>query len=149
GSEVLAVAGDFESKRVPVELQALLRVGHHDGRMVYPKKQLVRGLMPFWRAFVRRKLQNLERVTVRVFEVERSDSGRRLDRLGKRLWTCRRVLNLVLSQPIVGAIHISGDDRDVLKPAIVASRIDWYGSTLRCEVFGELDEFIAELHSRN
>src|SRR5215470_12517902 len=86
-SEVLALTGHLESERVAVEPQALLGVAYDYGGVIYAQEQFVRWLAPLCCSFVGRKLQNLERVTVRVFEVERFDSGCRFYGFRKRLGT--------------------------------------------------------------
>ncbi len=46
----------------------------------------------------------------------------------------------------IGLVHVRHDDRDVLKPAIVAARIHRNWPSLRRQVFGEFDGFVAKFH---
>ena len=57
------------------------------------------------------------------------------------------MLDLVLAQPLVRTIYIADDERDVLKPAIVTTRVHRYRPPPRCEDLGQLDKFFAELHA--
>src|SRR6266478_7049991 len=84
---------------------------------------------------------------VRVLKIEGRDAGSVLVPVRKPLRPGRSVLNFVLPQPGVRLVHIADNDGDVLKPAIVAARIDGDWSTFRRQVFCELDELVAEPHS--
>ena len=59
------------------------------------------------------------------------------------------MLHFVLPQPRIGLVHIAHDDRDVLKPAIIAAGIDRNRPTLGREIFSELNVFIAQLHANH
>src|SRR5215831_4184073 len=72
---ILALPGYPQSKQVPVEPQTGLGVAHRDRRVVDPHEQLVSRPMPLWIAFIRGELQDLQRMAVRIFEVERPYAG--------------------------------------------------------------------------
>ena len=84
-SVVLALSGDLEAQGVPIELQAGLCIADDDGGMVDPQEQSVHRAMPFRTALPLRKLENLQNMTIRVFEIERLDSGGGGDVRGQRL----------------------------------------------------------------
>src|SRR5438094_8210128 len=57
------------------------------------------------------------------------------------------MLHFRLTQPSVGLIHVADNDRYVLKPPIVATRINGDRPSFWRQVFRELDELVAEPHS--
>src|SRR5205085_10524852 len=63
-----------------------------------------------------------------------------------RSW--RSMLHLVFPEPLVCLIHVADDNGDVLKPAVIAARIDRGGTSFRGQILGQLDEFVAELQAR-
>ena len=121
GSVVGAVASHAKPKRVPIEPQARVRIGDDNRRVVDAEKQPAFGCLPLRVAFAGGELQDLERMTVGVLEVERLDSARRDVPIREPLRLGRCVLDLVLSEARIGGIHVGDDDRDVLEPAIVAA----------------------------
>ena len=56
------------------------------------------------------------------------------------------MFHLVLPQPAVSLVHVAYDDRHVLEPAIVTARVGRNRPAFRCQVFGQLDELVAESH---
>src|SRR5437762_6416893 len=59
------------------------------------------------------------------------------------------MLHLVLAQPCVCLIHVADDNRNVLKPPVIATRIERNGSSPWCEVLIEFDGFVAQFHPDN
>ena len=51
----------------------------------------------------------------------------------------------MLAEMLVSAMHVANDDRQMLKPAIVTSRIDRDRSPFISQKFGEFDRLIAQL----
>src|SRR2546423_521842 len=74
GLVALAPAGDLETERVAVELQALLGVAHDDRRVIDPEEDAIARPLPAGFALPGGELENLERVAVRVLEGERADA---------------------------------------------------------------------------
>ncbi|WP_200248776.1 hypothetical protein [Lamprobacter modestohalophilus] len=54
----------------------------------------------------------------------------------------------MLAQMLVGPLHVTDDDGDVLEPAVVAARIGRDGTALRHQVFDELDALLAQTQAR-
>src|SRR5262249_20032626 len=105
--------------------------------------------MPLRITFADREPQNLERVLVRIFEVEGFDSSRILVPLGQRLRTIGCVFYLVLSEPLICFVHVRHNERNVLKPTIVAPRIDRDRPALWRQIFSQFDRLISELHAND
>src|SRR2546425_11528068 len=105
--------------------------------MVDAQKQPVSRAVPLRLAFPLRKLQNLQRVTVWVFEVEGLDAAGVGVPVRQALGTGGSVLDLVLAQPLIGAVHVTNDNRNMLKPAIIAARVHWDRSALGRQIFGQ------------
>jgi hypothetical protein len=70
--------------------------------------------VPFFGSLIPRELQNLKRMTIRVFEIERFDSRRVLVPIGKPLRACGYVLDVILAQPGIGSIHVADNCIKVL-----------------------------------
>jgi hypothetical protein len=87
-------------------------------------------------------MQHLNRMSIWILEVERRYVGRVLIPVRKAFWFRRSVFYLVLAQPGIGLIHVADNDHDVLKPPIVAARVNGYGTTFRGEMLAK-----QELHS--
>src|SRR5689334_22288753 len=104
--------------------------------------------MPFGASLVWRERQNLQEVAVRIAKIKRLDPAGILVPVGQTLWAGRGVLDLVRSQMLIGALHITGDDRVVLEPAIVRPGIFWGRPSLGCKELGQLDKFLAQPHPR-
>ena len=50
---------------------------------------------------------------------------------------------------LIRLVHVTDDDGDVLKPAIVTARVYGNRPALGSEILGQFYEFVAELHARN
>jgi hypothetical protein len=59
------------------------------------------------------------------------------------------MLHFVVTQPLVGAIHIANDDGNVLEPSVIAASIDRRGPTSWREELGQFDVLFAEPHPRS
>src|SRR6516165_6775716 len=118
---VFASTGHTESKQVAVELQTGVGVGDGDRGVVDPEKKTIRGLVPLGISFVGRKLQDFQRMIVRVPEIEGSNSTGILVPIGQKLWTGGRMFDFVAAKNRVGAVHVADDDCDVLEPQVIAS----------------------------
>ena len=88
-------------------------------------------------------------MVLRVAKVKRFDPGRPLVPLRKSLRGSGDVLDLVLPQVLVSLVHISHDDRDVLKPAIVAARVGRRRTASRDQELSELNTFVSQLQPRD
>ena len=82
-----------------------------------------------------------------VAKVEGLDAAGVFVPVGQPLRTSRSMFHFVLTQPGISLLHVARDDCDVLKPTIVAASIDGKRASFRSEVFGQLDELIAQPHS--
>src|SRR5215472_14185863 len=71
---VFALADDSHTQQIAIKTQAFFCVAHHNGGVINTKEELVRGVVPFFSSLIRRELQNLKRMTIRVFEIESFDS---------------------------------------------------------------------------
>src|SRR5262249_42194192 len=145
---VLALPCYLHSESVPVELQTCFCLRNDESRVIYSQKQLAARNAPLWISLVWRKPQHFERMAVRIAEIERANSAGVLVPCRQELRAGRRMLHLVLAQPLVGAIHISHDDGDVLEPSVVAASIDWRGPSSRREELREFDVLFTEAHPR-
>src|SRR5215469_17283968 len=74
GTVVFALADDPHAQQIAVEVKACFGVVHRNGGVINPEEELVGGPMPFVGSLVRRELQNLKRMTIRVSEIESFDS---------------------------------------------------------------------------
>src|SRR5215469_18976517 len=74
GAIVFALTGDPHAQQIAIKTQACFCVTHHNGGVIDTEEKLVRRPVPFFSSLIRRELQNLERMTIRVFEIESLDS---------------------------------------------------------------------------
>ena len=81
-----------------------------------------------------------------VLEVKRLDTPCVLVPVWKTLRAGRRVFDIILSKDLVGAIHITDDDGDMLEPKIVAPRVNGNGPTAWSEELDEFDGLQAQSH---
>ncbi len=95
--------------------------------------------MPLGIAFTIGELQNLHGMFIGVFEVESFDAARVFVPIRQLLRTGGGVLDFILSQNRVGAVHVADDDGDVLKPDVVASGINGNGTALGSQKLQQLD----------
>src|SRR6266446_2425965 len=105
--------------------------------------------MPPGIAFTLRELQNLYGMFIGVFEVESFDAARIFVPIRQPLWAGGGVFDFVLSQKRVRAIHIADNDGDVLKPDIVASRINGNGTAFGSQKLQKLNGFPSQLQGHN
>src|SRR5262245_42518812 len=105
GIVVLAFTNHPHSQSVPIELEALLCVFHHDGCVIDSQKQLVFAL-PFWIALTFRKLEDFEKVPIGISEIEGLDPTCILVPIGQALWPGRGMLHLVLPESSIGFVHV-------------------------------------------
>src|SRR5216683_3412973 len=105
--------------------------------------------MPFGIALALGELENLDGVLIGVLKVESFDAARVFVPIRQPLRAGGGVLDFILSQNRVGAVHVAYDDGDVLKPHIVASGIDGNGAALGGQKLQQLDGFASELHGDN
>src|SRR5690242_326183 len=94
-------------------------------------------------------MKDFNRMSVGVLEVEGFDAPRVLVPVGQPLRARGGVLDIVLSQNRVRSIHVADNDGEVLKPKVVAARIDGNGAATRSKKLHELDRFVAEAHSHD
>jgi hypothetical protein len=146
---VFARPDHVQSEGVPIEFHAGIRVGDYDSRVIDAEKEHVGGTMPFGIAFVRRKLENLQIMAVRISEIEGADAGRILVPFGKALGSGGGVLDLVLTETLVGPVHVANDNGDVLEPAVMTPRVHRYRSSLGSEIFRELDRLFSQPHTHD
>src|SRR5208282_279423 len=130
-----------------IELYTCVSVPHHNRSVIDAEEQSIARAVPFFGAFVRGELKNLDGMFVRVLEIERRNARRVLIPVGKSLWTGRSIFHFVLSQAGIRFVHVTDDDRDVLKPTVVTARIHWDRPAFRRQIFREFDEFVAEPHT--
>src|SRR5262249_48013272 len=90
-----------------------------------------RQTLPLRVALAFRELQNLQGVSVGVFEIKSFDPACILVPIWQPLRPGRSVLDFMLAQPLIGALHIARDDGDVLEPAVVTARVCWQRATAR------------------
>src|SRR6266849_6573959 len=105
--------------------------------------------MPLGIAFTLGKLKNLHGMFIGVFEVESFDAARVFVPIRQPLRTGGGVLDFILSQSRVGAVHVADDDGDVLKPNVVASGINGNRTALGSQKLQQLDGFASQLQRNN
>ncbi len=145
GAVVFAFTNLLQSKKISIESQARIRVIDNDRSVVNPQEQFLRlraialalrvlrlrvialallvlsFAMPLRVALSRRKPEDFERVLIGIFEIECPDSSGILVPLRQRLRSRGCVLDSVLTQPLVRLVDIRNNDRNVLKPTIIAA----------------------------
>src|SRR5215510_6039342 len=117
--------------------------------MIDPQKETAVGLLPLRVTFVKRKIDELEIVAVRILEVKSLDAGRGLVPVGNPLPASGGLPYVVRAELLVGLIHVAHDNRNVLEPLIVAARVSGYRSAFGRKVFGEFDGFVAQPHAHD
>src|SRR5688572_13863826 len=145
---VLAGPRDLQSKRIAIELKTRLCIAHDDCSVIDPKEQLL-FLLPFLITFVGRKLKDLKPVFVRVAKVKGFDAPGVSVPIGQTLWTSRSMFDFVFTQQRVSFVHVAGDDGNMLKPTIIAARINRNRTTSRSEVLSQFNKLFAQLHSHH
>src|SRR6516162_4299540 len=95
---VVTFTGNVQAQEIAVELQASISIRYGNGRVVDAEEQPAVSLLPLRITLARRELQNLQRMTVAIAEVECLDAGCGRIPIGQPLRIRRNVLHLVLSQ---------------------------------------------------
>src|SRR5271166_5083863 len=145
-SVVFALSGNSQTEQIAVELEACIRVRDGDGRVIDPEKQAVIVAMPFRISLALWKLEDFNRVLIRILKVKSLDPTGIFVPIGQALRSRGGVFNLVLPKDLIRAIHVAYDDGDMLEPKIVASGIDRNRTSSRREKLDKFDRFIAKLH---
>src|SRR5215467_14587787 len=117
---ILAFSGNLQTKKIAIELEAHVRVGNRDCGVINSKKEAATRSMPLGIALPLRKPKDFDGMLVRILEIESPDAACVLVPIRETLWRGRSVLDLVLTENCIGAIHVADDDGDVLKPEVVA-----------------------------
>ena len=81
---------------------------------------------------------------VRVLEVERPNAPSRRIPIRKPLGTGGGVLHVGGFEACIAPVHVSDDDGHVLKPPVIAARVQRGGSALGGEEFGEFQALVAD-----
>src|SRR5271167_3109481 len=106
-SPVFAFSCDGETEDVAPEVQARVRVGDHDCGVVDAEEKAAVFRMPPWVPLARRKLEDFQRVPVRVLEVKGANPASLRVPIGKALRRTRCTLDVVSAQQRVGAVHVA------------------------------------------
>src|SRR5439155_15760165 len=110
---VLTFSNLLEAEGVSIEPEARPRVADDDRGVIDAEEQVPRVAMPLCVAFTGREREDLERMLVRILEVECLDSRSILVPLRQRLRPRGCVFNFVLTQPLISLIHIGYDNGNV------------------------------------
>ncbi len=81
---VVAFPGHPQSQQIAVEGEAPIGIPHHDGGVIDAEEEGL-PVLPARVALIGRELQNLERMAVRITEVEGSNPRRAGNALGQKL----------------------------------------------------------------
>ena len=146
---IFAFSDHLHSQGVAIKFKTPIGVGDHNRRMIDTQKQFVGFSMPFGIAFSGWKVEYLKIVLIGIPEVKRPNTGCSLIPIGNPLGTGGGMLNLVIPQPSVSTVHITHDNGDMLKPAVVTARIPGYGATFGGQIFGQLDNFAPQLDTHD
>src|SRR5439155_22151971 len=84
---------------------------------------------------------------IRVLEIKRLDPAVIFVPIRQALRARGSMFDLVLPQNGVSAVHVADDDGDVLKPDVVAARVDRNRAPAGSEKLDEFDGFVAEFHA--
>src|SRR4029078_3632051 len=95
-------------------------------------------------SLITRKVDDFQKVAIRVAEIERADSSRILVPVRKALWPGRCVLDLMFPEAFVRPRDVAHNDGDVLEHPIVRTKIVGHRPPLRRQVFGQFDLFSPE-----
>src|SRR6266516_3372125 len=146
GSEILAFAGFTKSEQVAKKMQTRLRIRDSNRGMIDAEEEVIGLFLPTRIAFARRKIDDLEIVLVGIAKIKCFDSSGGGERCRQRLGPSRDELHFERAQFFKCLVHVAHDNRDMLKPKIVAARIHWNRPPARCEILSEIDKFISESH---
>src|SRR5215469_637895 len=147
GAVVVATSRDVQAEHIAIKMQTGLRVHHYDGGMVNTEKQPTVARVPFGCPLACGKLQHLKIVTIRVTEIKSLDSAGVRVPVWKALRATRCVFHVEAAQACVGCRHIAHDDRDVLKPAVVAARVERDRSAAWRQELLQFQVLITETHA--
>ena len=112
--------------------------------MIDAEKRGCRGLVPPGESLAGRERDDLEKVAIRIAEVEGTDpTGVRVP-VRKALRSGGRVLDAVILQHGVCLVDVAHDNGDVLERAIVCPDIRWNRPALRRQKLRQLNFFRAE-----
>ena len=81
-SVVFALSGNSQTEQIAVELEACICVRDRDGRVIDPEKQAVSPAMPLRISLALWKLEDFNRVLIRILKVEGLDPTRILVPIG-------------------------------------------------------------------
>src|SRR5215472_3093584 len=124
---IFALSGNPQTKKIAIKLEARVGVGNGDRGMVNPQEDAVARMVPLGITLPLGKPKDFNGMFVRILEIESPDAACVLVPIRETLWRGRSVLDLVLMENRIGAVHIADDDRNVLKPEVVALRIHGNG----------------------
>lgn len=120
-----------EPQLAAVESQALLSPVNDDRRVIDPLEQCLARLMPERLALTGRELDQLQRMSVRIAEIERLDPRRLLVPRGQCLRTLGDQFDAALDQPSISRGHVAHDDRHMAEPVVVAAAVFGHEATPR------------------
>ena len=86
-------------------------------------------------------------VLVGIAKIERFDSGCGFDRRRQRLRSGRNELHFQRAKFLESFVHVSYDDRNVLKPKIIAAGISGNRPAGRCQILRQVEKFISQAAS--
>src|SRR6266513_2487175 len=135
-----------QPKHVTIKSQTRLRIRDSNRSMIDTEEEVIGIFLPTRIAFARWKIDELEIVLVGITKIKCFDSSGGGERCRQRLGPCRDELHFERAQFFKRLVHVAHDNRDMLKPKIVAARIHWNRPPARCEILCEIDKFISELH---
>src|SRR6185369_5056611 len=98
------------------------------------EEELVVSMLPFRVAFPFGELQDFKRMLIWILEIKGFDTGRVLVPHRENLGTSRGMFDLIFSKPGISLFHIAGNDRNVLEPVVVATRVHRNRTALRGDV---------------
>src|SRR2546429_7816264 len=123
GAVVETRAGDPEPQQVAIEAQARVGARDDDRRVVDSEEQSSLRPLPLRVTLAGRKLEDFERMVVRIPEIEGADPAGVGVPVREALRRWRHPPHAVRLEHGVGAVHVAYDDRHVLEPAVVAARV--------------------------
>ncbi len=83
-------------------------------------------------------------MAIGIFEIESTNSGGGFIACGDCLRSGRSVTHFVSAQSLIGFVHITHDNRDVLEGVIVAAPIGGNRSSLGRKILRQLDRLFSE-----
>src|SRR6266568_4006051 len=144
--KIFAFARLAQPKQVTIKSQTRLCIRDSNRSMIDTEEEVIGLFLPTRIAFARRKIDDLEIVLVGITKIKCFDSSGGGERCRQRLGPGRNELHFDSAQFFERLVHIAHDNRDMLKPKIVAARIHWNRPPAWCEILCKIDKFISELH---